>query len=159
MAITMSSKKVRTEQDAVSLLIDTHLTVLHLSENANGNLTGRFTTIKGQYEFRAIVPTSYPVPIDGPGGDILALMGREAIRPAHIHFLIRANGYKQCVTQIFPSNDKHIDSDPVFGVKASLIKDFSKQSGSDHVEIEFDFYLTPITRDTHNNISLDEPST
>ena len=89
------------------------------------NLRGRFVTgADGRYAFRTVRPVSYPVPTDGPVGDILRRMGRHAWRPAHIHFIVSKPGYRRLVTHIFAHDDPYIDSDAVFGVKESLLVEF-----------------------------------
>jgi protocatechuate 3,4-dioxygenase beta subunit len=89
------------------------------------NLRGLFRTgADGRYWFRSIVPTFYPIPTDGPAGDILNGLGRQQFRPAHIHYIITADGYEDVTTHIFVNGDPYLKSDPVFGVKRSLIRDF-----------------------------------
>lgn len=89
------------------------------------NLRGRFfTDPEGRYAFRTIKPVSYPVPTDGPVGDVLGRMGRHAWRPAHIHFIVSKPGYRRLVTHVFAHDDPWIDSDAVFGVKESLLVEF-----------------------------------
>jgi protocatechuate 3,4-dioxygenase beta subunit len=75
----------------------------------------------GRFQFRTIVPRSYPVPTDGPVGELLRAAGRHAMRPAHIHFLLRAPGHEPIVTHIFVAGDPYLESDAVFGVKPSLV--------------------------------------
>lgn len=89
------------------------------------NLRALFTTGEdGSYWFRTVKPESYPVPTDGPVGEILRAAGRHPMRPAHIHFWIQAEGYDQLITHIFVEGDKYIESDAVFGVKDTLIMEF-----------------------------------
>ena len=78
----------------------------------------------GKYWFRSIKPFYYPVPDDGPVGDMLRAMGRHPNRPGHTHFIVRAPGHKTIVTHLFPSDSPYLDSDTVFGVKEGLIVDF-----------------------------------
>ena len=88
----------------------------------SGHLRASFRTdAAGSYRFRTIMPVSYPIPDDGPAGQLLAAMGRHPFRPAHIHFMISAPGYRTLVTHLFLDGDKYIESDAVFGVKPSLI--------------------------------------
>lgn len=95
------------------------------SNQPEGNLRGVFTTDKdGEFWYRAIAPLYYPVPTDGPVGDLLTATGRHPMRPAHIHYWIVADGYDQLITHVFRSDDEYLDSDAVFGVKESLIVDF-----------------------------------
>jgi len=85
-------------------------------------MRARFVTGKdGRFTFRTLVPCSYPVPTDGPVGELLAAGNRHAMRPAHIHFLLRAPGFEPLVTHVFVAGDKYLESDAVFGVKPSLI--------------------------------------
>lgn len=80
----------------------------------------------GKYWFRSIKPSYYPVPSDGPVGTMLDAMGRHPNRPGHMHFILRAPGYKTIVTHIFPSDTPYIDTDTVFGVKEGLIVDYHR---------------------------------
>src|SRR5882762_4618623 len=75
----------------------------------------------GAYRFRTIMPVSYPIPDDGPAGQLLAAMERHPFRPAHIHFMISAPGYRTLVTHLFFDGDEFLESDAVFGVKPSLV--------------------------------------
>lgn len=78
----------------------------------------------GAYYFRSIVATPYPIPYDGPVGQLLTALGRHPWRPAHLHFRINAPGYEQLVTHVFRKNDPYLDSDAVFGVRTSLVADW-----------------------------------
>jgi hydroxyquinol 1,2-dioxygenase len=79
------------------------------------------TDAEGRLRFRTIVPTAYPVPTDGPVGGLLVASGRHPWRPAHIHFMIKAEGHEPLVTHLFRSGDPYLDSDVVFGVRQSLV--------------------------------------
>lgn len=88
-------------------------------------LRGRFRTDSdGRFWYWTIRPAAYPIPDDGPVGQMLALQGRHPFRPAHVHFMIAAPGYERLVTHIFAAGDDYLDSDVVFGVKNSLIREF-----------------------------------
>jgi catechol 1,2-dioxygenase len=92
---------------------------------ADMNLRGIFTTgSDGAFSFRTARPRYYPVPTDGPVGQLLEALGRHPYRPAHIHFLITAPGYEPLVTHLFVRSDPYLSSDAVFGVKDELIIDF-----------------------------------
>lgn len=78
----------------------------------------------GAYAFWGIVPTPYPIPYDGPVGDLLTATGRSPMRPAHLHFMVSAPGWQRLVTHIFVRGDGAPPSDAVFGVKESLVLDF-----------------------------------
>ena len=71
----------------------------------------------GSFAFSTVRPVSYKVPDDGPAGDMLRILGRDAWRPAHLHFMISAPGYKRLITHIFRNGDRYLDSDAVFGVR------------------------------------------
>lgn len=80
----------------------------------------------GEFWFRTIVPSHYPIPTDGPVGELLIATGRHAFRPAHIHFIVRAPGHRPLTTHIFVAGSKYIESDTVFAVKKSLVVDFEE---------------------------------
>jgi len=86
-----------------------------------------YTDADGSYRFWGVTPTPYPIPADGPVGDLLAAAGRGPMRPAHLHFMVTAAGYYRLVTHIFVRGDAHQHSDAVFGVKESLVIDFDEQ--------------------------------
>jgi hydroxyquinol 1,2-dioxygenase len=81
----------------------------------------------GGYRFWAVTPAPYPIPDDGPAGDLLAAAGRGPMRPAHLHFRVDAPGYRTLITHIFVAGDPYLDRDAVFGVKDSLITEFAEQ--------------------------------
>lgn len=90
------------------------------------NLRARFRTdADGRISFWSIVPTCYPIPTDGPVGQMLGTVGRHPYRPAHIHFMIGKDGYETLVTHLFISGDEYLDSDAVFGVKQQLVVDLT----------------------------------
>ena len=89
------------------------------------NLRGVFRTSQdGTYWFKAVKPKFYPIPGDGPVGKLLAALGRHCYRPAHLHYIISAEGFKSLTTHIFDPDDPYIHSDAVFGVKESLMAKF-----------------------------------
>jgi hydroxyquinol 1,2-dioxygenase len=91
----------------------------------DGNGRGLFTTdAEGRFWFRTIVPSYYPIPTDGPVGELLAATRRHPYRPAHIHFIVAADGHQTLTTHIFVAGSEYIDSDAVFAVKKSLITEF-----------------------------------
>jgi hydroxyquinol 1,2-dioxygenase len=93
-------------------------------EQELGNLRGLFTTdADGAYWFRSVVPASYPVPTDGPGGELLRAMGRHPMRPAHVHYRVEAAGHRPVTTHVFVAGDEYLDSDAAFAVKEELIVD------------------------------------
>ena len=90
------------------------------------NLRARFRTdTDGRFSFWSIVPTSYPIPSDGPVGKMLQAVGRHPYRPAHVHFMIGKDGYDTLVTHLFIEGDKYLESDAVFGVKPQLVVSLS----------------------------------
>ncbi len=91
-------------------------------DQADMNLRGRFRTDEsGAYAFRTVQPAGYPVPVDGPVGDLLRAQRRPHYRPAHLHFMISAPGFRTLITQIFPAGDPYLEQDVVFGVTGDLI--------------------------------------
>ncbi len=91
------------------------------------NLRGRLVTgTDGRYWFRSSKPLFYPIPDDGPVGDLLRKLGRHPYRPAHIHFIVSAPGFQPIVTHLFDRDDPYLASDVVFGVKESLVAKFTQ---------------------------------
>ncbi|MFI0374455.1 dioxygenase [Actinomadura sp. 1N219] len=89
------------------------------------NLRGLFTADdEGRFWFRSIVPRHYPIPQDGPVGRLLDATARHPNRPAHVHFEVSAPGYRTVTTHLFVAGTPYIDSDAVFGVKPSLVREF-----------------------------------
>jgi protocatechuate 3,4-dioxygenase beta subunit len=86
------------------------------------------TNDDGRFFFRTILPCSYPVPTDGPVGEMIMQTRRHPMRPAHVHFLVNAPGYEPLVTHVFIGGDKYLDSDVVFGVKDELVAKVEKRS-------------------------------
>ena len=75
----------------------------------------------GTYHVRTVRPIGYSIPLDGPVGELVLRQDRHGCRPAHIHFLIGAPGYRELVTALYLGDDPHIDSDTVFGVSGALV--------------------------------------
>jgi catechol 1,2-dioxygenase len=93
------------------------------------NLRGKFhTDANGKFTFRSVIPAGYPVPVDGPVGQLLRAQNRHRFRPAHMHFLLYKPGFKTLISQIFVKDDQYIDSDVVFGVTPPLIGDYKLHS-------------------------------
>jgi len=86
------------------------------------------TDADGRFFFRTILPCSYPIPTDGPVGEMILQVRRHAYRPAHIHFLVDAPGYEPLITHVFIEGDKYLDSDVVFGVKNDLVSRVEKRT-------------------------------
>ncbi|MGD9893386.1 MAG: intradiol ring-cleavage dioxygenase [Dehalococcoidia bacterium] len=118
------------------------------------NLRDRFRTdAEGRYTIVAMKPVSYPVPDDGPVGEMLRSIGRHPYRPAHIHFIVSADGHLPLTTHLFAKGDPYLGSDAVFGTKDSLIVDFvrndSVEEAAKHAvrapfyTVEYDFVLKP----------------
>lgn len=101
-------------------------------------ITGR----DGRYSFIGIKPVSYPIPDDGPVGEMLGHLGRHPYRPAHMHFMVRADGFQTLVTHTFVGDDPYLEADAVFGVKKTLVAPFERlERGDTHWRSEFDFVL------------------
>ena len=97
--------------------------------DAGMQLRARFhTDAKGEYRFWSIKPTFYPVPDDGPVGEMLRAMGRHPNRPGHIHMKVYADGYAPLTTHLFAADSPYLDSDAVFGVRDSLIVHYEKHA-------------------------------
>lgn len=112
---------------------------------------------EGEYRFWSVLPAPYPIPHDGPVGDLLTATGRGPMRPAHLHFLVTAPGYRRLITHIFVANDPYLDHDAVFGVKDSLVVDVAHHGPGTHAPdgtlprsgwagVDFDIVLAPADR-------------
>jgi len=113
------------------------------------------TGADGRYAFTTVRPVEYTVPTDGPVGDILNACGRHPWRPSHLHFIVKAEGYRSLVTEVFPYDDPYLDQDTVFGVREDLVMKYQDMpagsfpdgfvlSGSvdeDYLKVDFDLTL------------------
>jgi hydroxyquinol 1,2-dioxygenase len=116
-----------------------------------------FSGEDGGFRFWAITPTPYPIPNDGPVGQMLTATGRSPMRASHLHFMVTADGLRTLVTHIFVRGDEMLTQDSVFGVKDSLVMDFDEQSadtptpdgravgGQAWSRVRFDIVLAPAT--------------
>ncbi|WP_181780038.1 dioxygenase family protein [Pseudonocardia pini] len=96
------------------------------------NLRGLFTCdAHGRFHFRTILPAPYPIPDDGPVGQLLSATNRHPYRPAHIHVIAGAEGYRPLTTHVFVEGSPYLDSDAVFGVKESLVLPFDESRDAD----------------------------
>jgi catechol 1,2-dioxygenase len=120
------------------------------------NLRGVFRTgPDGTYHFKGVKPKYYPIPDDGPVGKMLDRLGRHPFRPAHLHYILEADGFETLITHIFDPEDPYINSDAVFGVKQSLLATFEHVEDPDRItasgfdapyfEVVHDFVLAPAT--------------
>ena len=108
---------------------------------------------EGYYSFWSVRPEAYPIPDDGPVGQLLDAANRSPMRPAHVHFMIKVPGYKTLITHVFKEGDRYLDSDAVFGVKRSLISNFErhepgtapdgKKMDAPFYTMRYDFLLAP----------------
>lgn len=99
----------------------------------DGSLAGRahmFTDTEGRYRFWGLTPTPYPIPDDGPVGQLLNHAGRSPMRAPHLHFMVTAPGFRRLITHIFVAGDPCLDTDSVFGVKESLVYRFDRHEAS-----------------------------
>ncbi|SNR40344.1 dioxygenase [Actinomadura mexicana] len=119
----------------------------------SGNGRGLFhTDSAGRFRFRTVLPSHYPIPTDGPVGRLLTAAGRHPYRPAHIHFIVQAEGHTPLTTHVFVAGSPYLDSDAVFAVKQSLICDFTESNDAETAarngvqapfrHAEFDFILS-----------------
>lgn len=110
---------------------------------------------QGGYHFQSILAVPYAIPHDGPVGDLLKAAGRHPWRPAHLHFMIRKEGYQSLITHVFRQGGTYLDSDAVFGVRSSLIANWVRHEpgrapdgstiDTPYYTLEYDFVLNPAT--------------
>jgi catechol 1,2-dioxygenase len=100
-------------------------------KQADMNLRGKFTTdAQGHFGFRSVKPAGYPIPIDGPVGELVRATGRHHYRPAHLHFLIFKPGFKTLISQIYVNDDEWLETDVQFGVTRALVGDYIRHDGA-----------------------------
>ena len=111
----------------------------------------------GRYAFTTVKPVSYTVPTDGPVGEILNATGRHPWRPSHLHYIVKAEGYRPLVTEVFPDDDPYLDEDTVFGVRDDLVMTYTEHPADTfpdgfelsgrvtepYLRVDFDLVLTP----------------
>ncbi|OZE83366.1 hydroxyquinol 1,2-dioxygenase [Rhodococcus sp. 15-649-1-2] len=111
-----------------------------------------FADGNGEFRFWGLTPTPYPIPHDGPVGEMLAAVCRSPMRASHLHFMVTAPAFRRLVTHIFVDGDEIGWKDAVFGVKESLIKSFTRHSSgpapegrsvSSWTDVTFDIVLAP----------------
>lgn len=99
-------------------------------KQADMNLRGKFTTdAEGHFSFRSVKPAGYPIPVEGPVGDLVRAGKRHNYRPAHLHFLIFKEGFKTLISQIYVNDDDKLETDVQFGVTRALIGDYIRHDG------------------------------
>jgi hydroxyquinol 1,2-dioxygenase len=114
------------------------------------------TDAQGRYAFWTVKPVSYPIPTDGPVGQMLLKMGRHPYRPAHTHMILSAPGYESVTTHVFVEGDPYLESDAVFAVKNSLVVEFKRHEAGTapdgkrmqqaYYTVAYDFGLVPTTQ-------------
>jgi protocatechuate 3,4-dioxygenase beta subunit len=119
------------------------------------HMRGLFRTdSEGRYVIRTVRPVYYAIPSDGPVGRMLRATNRHPWRPAHVHFVVSADGYEPVTTHVFDDTDPYLETDTVFAVKDSLIRRFVRHDARDEASerftleppfytIDFDFVLKP----------------
>ncbi|HZO06454.1 MAG TPA: dioxygenase [Solirubrobacterales bacterium] len=133
---------------------DNQLYAVQDAEAPDDHLRGRFMTdAAGRFAFRAVRPVPYPIPDDGPVGRMLNATDRHPWRPAHIHVVVRAEGFASVTTHIFDATSTYLDDDTVFAVKPSLLREFVDRAADDPerpagveepwVSLELDLVLAP----------------
>jgi catechol 1,2-dioxygenase len=113
-------------------------------EQPDMNLRGRFKTdANGKFNFKSVRPSGYPVPVDGPCGDLLRAQLRDPYRPAHVHYMISKPGYQVLITQVFADDDHRLHTDVTFSVVESLVGQFKKRTGAGEIgfSLDYDFVL------------------
>ncbi len=133
---------------------------LQLGGGTDTDMRGRFRTDgDGRYHFRSIRPLGYTIPLDGPVGELIRQQGRHGCRPAHIHFLIGAPGYRELVTALYMADDEHIGSDTVFGVSGSLVVSPKANDPDAPVRglpgLRYDFQLARAANDATGRVGAD----
>lgn len=106
----------------------------------------------GRYGFTTVKPVEYTVPTDGPVGKILDAAGRHPWRPSHLHYIVKAPGFKTLVTEVFASDDPYLDQDTVFGVRDDLVMDYIPQEAGTFPD---GFELSGTVNDAYIRVDFD----
>jgi hydroxyquinol 1,2-dioxygenase len=133
---------------------DNELYAVQDADAPDDHLRGRFLTDEGgRFAFRAVRPVPYPIPDDGPVGAMLSATARHPWRPAHVHVVVRAPGFRSVTTHVFDAASAYLDDDTVFAVKPSLLREFVPRAADDPerppgveepwVSLELDLVLAP----------------
>lgn len=133
---------------------DNELYAVQDPDAPDDHLRARFLTdAEGRFAFRAVRPVPYPIPDDGPVGRMLNATGRHPWRPAHVHVVARAPGFRSVTTHVFDAESAYLDDDTVFAVKPSLLREFVPRAADDPerpegveepwVSLELDLVLAP----------------
>ena len=108
------------------------------------------TDANGNYLIRTVRPVGYHIPLDGPVGEMVKAQKRFGKRPAHIHFLISAPGYRELVTALYMHGDEHLEDDVVFGVTGDLVATIKDRDLACPIKempsVHFDFSLSRETK-------------
>ena len=109
----------------------------------------------GRYAFTTVAPGPYTIPLDGPVGALVTRTGRSPWRPAHYHFIVKADGHRPIVTELFFPDDPYVDSDAVFGVREPLVREPRPVASGEPLPVpmqrqprrrlDFDFTLVPVS--------------
>jgi hydroxyquinol 1,2-dioxygenase len=139
------------------------------AEASELHMRGKFRAGQdGRFIVRTAFPVAYPIPTDGPVGKMLRATNRHPWRPAHVHFVVSADGYEPVTTHVFESTDKYLNSDTVFAVKRSLVCDFERHDTRDEAAArfsieppfytaEFDFVLKPARQiDSYHEVTKND---
>jgi hydroxyquinol 1,2-dioxygenase len=126
---------------------------IQYEDNRTAGRGWQVTGDNGEYRFWSVLPTHYPIPDDGPVSELIAAAGRGPMRPAHLHFKVTAPRHCTLITHVFVAGDEYLDRDAVFGVKDSLIAEFTEHQGGTApdgnardgrwTQVEFDLVLAP----------------
>jgi protocatechuate 3,4-dioxygenase beta subunit len=121
---------------------------------AEMNLRGRFVSDEaGRFCFRSVKPAGYPIPVDGPVGELVRATRRHNFRPAHLHFMVYKPGFKTLISQVYAPDDEHIDSDVQFGVTRTLIGKYIRH---DKPSLELGFAAPWFSLDQHFSLEAGE---
>jgi hydroxyquinol 1,2-dioxygenase len=113
---------------------------------ADMNLRGKFTTDKdGHIAFRSVKPAGYPIPVDGPTGDLVRIQGRHNMRPAHLHFLIYKKGIKTHISQVYVNDDPNLHTDVQYGVTEALIGNYVRHDTDKAPDVKAPWYSLDYT--------------
>ncbi len=109
-----------------------------------GNLRGVVVADEqGRFRIGTVQPAPYQIPTDGPTGTLITAAGWHPWRPAHLHLIVRAPGYRSITTQLYFEGGDWLDSDVAEATKPELMLNPQRQQEG-HLLSEYDFVLEAV---------------
>jgi len=98
----------------------------------------------GVYRAHTVKPAGYAIgTAETPTAEFIEALGRNRVRPAHIHLKVFAEGYRDLTTQIFFKDDPLLGNDAIFSVTDNLVVNPTMDDDGKRGSFEFDVAMVP----------------